>query len=403
MKNMMFNSTRWMFIFLAVFGVLFMSSCGEDPVTDDTTTVLVEDGFYIQGDATLYTDFDIDATLSATRNEVPQADRAELLEIFVAVRGTGGFNIIEVAGATRTTWGPGSDFADVVGGDNDQPQVTFQRGSIAETTTQFTVPSDGLYHVVIDTEVGIGTIVPVQYWGIIGGATPGGWSDDTQMPHTGFDMSTMTFEATDIAMTLGDFKFRYSGGWKVEIDTTYDLGSGSTGIKVNANFGGAVDALVPGGDNITNAESGFYTATIVWTAGSGFAATLTRTGDLPTADWSSVELGLVGAGLVIDNIGHNWDVTAKLHTPQVSGVVYTWTYNDVGVLMGQGGFKIREGQDWSGTIIGFNEVTLEGDGAADFETNGDGNFVPLIEGAVYDMTLVIDAATEVYTLTMDRI
>ena len=45
--------------------------------------------------------------------------------------------------------------------------------------TQFTVPEDGLYHVIVDTEVGVIAIAKVE-WGLIGGATPNGWSDD---PH----------------------------------------------------------------------------------------------------------------------------------------------------------------------------------------------------------------------------
>ena len=63
---------------------------------------------------------------------------------------------------------------------------------------------------------------------------------------TGFDLNTMTFTITDVEMTKADFKFRYSGGWKVELDPDFDLGDGNSGIKVNCNFGTAVDNLVPG-------------------------------------------------------------------------------------------------------------------------------------------------------------
>jgi len=45
--------------------------------------------------------------MKATRNEVTQEDRAELLELYIAVKGgADGFNITTVAGSTKTTYGP---------------------------------------------------------------------------------------------------------------------------------------------------------------------------------------------------------------------------------------------------------------------------------------------------------
>jgi len=136
------------------------------------------------------------------------------------------------------------------------------------TETQFTVPTSGLYHVVLDTELGKIAIAPVV-WGVIGGATPGGWSNSTPMPAGDFDLETMTFTATDVAMTPSDWKFRYSDGWKIILDADFDLGDGNTGVKVNTNFGGAVDALVPGGANITNEVAGLYTVQMTWTLEGG--------------------------------------------------------------------------------------------------------------------------------------
>jgi hypothetical protein len=402
MKDLLLKSTKMVAIAAALFGVITLNSCKDDEevTPGGGTEELVEDGFYIQGPSSAYSGFDIKATMAATRNEVLQEERASLLEIFTALKAGEGFNVIQVAGAERTTWGPSADFADQTGGVADQPKVTFQRGSIEATSTRFTVPTDGLYHVVIDTEVGKAVIVPVEYWGVIGAATPGGWSDDTKLESTGFDMSTMTFTKSEIEMTAADFKFRYSGGWKVELDSTLDLGDGKKGIKVNANFGEAVDALVPGGANINNAQSGYYTATMVWTAGSGFVATVERTGDLPTFDYSSTELGLVGNGLMVDGAQHNWDVTAFISTPAKNGEIFTWAYNDVEVTTA-GSFKVREGQDWTKASFGYPQVTMAGDGAGDFEINGDGNFVPKVDGQKYDITFSIDAAsdTKVFTAT----
>lgn len=381
--------------------VAVLVSCKKDK-DDDKPPVIVEDGWYVVGAGTALTDYDIKGLMKVTRNEVNQTERPTLLEIYIAVKGGNqGFNIKQVSGATRKTYGPGPDFQVVPESQRigDEPKLDFWRGSYVETQTPFTVPADGLYHVVIETSLNKVVVVPVQYWGLIGAATPGGWSTDTQMPHKGFNLTTMTFEATDVPLTKADFKFRYSGGWKVVIDDNVDLGGGQKGVRVNTNFGGAVNALVPGGANIPNQTGGKYKATLVWTLGQPYSATLVKTGDLEIFNYTNTELGLVGDGLVVNGVPHNWNVTIGLHKPVVTNETnYTWTWNNIEVRTGAGGFKIREGQDWNGKIIGYTEVTMAGLAANKFETNNDGNFVPK-ENGVFDFELFIDAVTESYKFT----
>lgn len=378
-----------------------MVSCKDDP--EPTPTPTVEDGTYIKGAGTALTDFDIKGLMKVTRNEVNQTDRATLLDIFVAVKaGADGFNIVVVNGTTQTTYGPGANFGVVAEADRnvDEPKLDFQRGGYVATATPFTVPADGLYHVVIDTELGICAIVPVQYWGLIGAATPGGWGGDTQITAGGFDLNTMTFEVTDVTMTKADYKFRYSGGWKVIMDAEVDLGGGVLGVKFNTNFGGAVEALVPGGANIANAVTGKYTAKLVWTLGSGYVATMTKTGDLDLTDYTTTELGLIGNGLMVDGVASDWNTTLWVSTPTVTNeTTYTWTYNGVNVDPA-GSFKIREGQTWDNKSFGYPQVVMAGTSADKFGTNTDGNFVPT-EAGKYDIVFEINAVTDVYTFTVN--
>ena len=401
MKNLNFSRLMKLTWALLLSLTFIATSCkdDEDPVDPP---VIVLDGLYVKGGATALTDFDAKGMLKVTRNEVNQADRAELVEIFVAVKaGAPGFNIVLVEGSKQTTWGPGADFAVVAEADRnvDEPKVDFWRGSYTETATAFTVPADGLYHIVLDKQLKKIAILPVV-WGVIGAATPGGWGGSTAMPATGFDLNTMTFEINDMVLTKADWKFRYSDGWKVILDAEYDLGGGVVGIKANTNLGGAVNALVPGGANIPNAEPGKYTAKMVWTLGSGFVATMTKTGDLALIDYTNTELGLIGDGLMVSGAQHNWDVTLMVSKPVVENETnYTWTYNQVEVTT-LGSFKIREGQDWNKKSIGYNDVTMAGLAADKFTTNNDGNFVPTEDGT-YDMVLKIDAVTEKYTFTVN--
>ena len=397
MKELFLKSTKTLVIMAALFGVITLNSCKDDEEVTPAEEELVEDGFYIQGPSSAYAGYDIKATLSSTRNEVLQEDRATLLEIFVALKAGDGFNIMQVAGNERTSWGPGTDWASAMGG-NEEPQIDIQRGAIATTATRFTVPTDGLYQVVIDTETGKGAVVPVE-WGFIGQSTPGGWSGDTKFDAPAFDMTTMTWSLTGVEMGGGEWKFRYSGGWKVEIDTTIDLGDGKKGIKFNTNFGndaaGAAfaGALVQGGDNYTDA-SGVYDVSMTWTAGSGHTAVYTKTGDLPARDFSAVEVGLIGDG-VQDG---NWDGELFATTPAKDGDVYTWAYNGV-QLASAGGFKLRTAGTWDDINEGYSDI-ITGPSAGDIQDNG-GNMQAKADGT-YDIVFTIDAAAETKSISFTK-
>lgn len=90
----------------------------------------------------------------------------------------------------------------------------------------------------------------VYRWGLIGDATPGGWSDDTNMT---WDADNGVFTVT-LELTAASFKFRANDGWDV-------------------NYGGDLNALTPGGDNISISEAGNYTITFdPW----GLKATATK-------------------------------------------------------------------------------------------------------------------------------
>lgn len=400
-KNNLFKLTRIAWVMLMSIA-LISTSCTKDDDDDNPTDppVIVLDGTYVKGAGTALVDFDAKGLMKITRNEVVQEDRASLVDLYVAIKGgSEGFNIITVEGATQKVWGPGADFGMVAEADLDgeEPTLGLYRGTIVESTSPFTVSEDGLYHIAYDSELGVVTVAKVV-WGVIGAATPGGWGTSTQLD-AAFDLNTMAFTGTDIILTKADFKFRYSNGWKVILSPDFDLGDGNAGIKVNSNYGGAINALVPGGDNIVNDVPGKYTITVTWTLDGGTSASVVKTGDLETFDYSATELGLVGDGLMVDGEQHNWDVTLFPHAPVVTDeTTYTWTYEGVEVST-LGSFKIREGQDWNGKSIGFPDVTMAGTAAGDFEGNGDGNFVPLADGT-YDLELVIDAVTENYTLNV---
>jgi len=373
-------------------------ACSNDDNGGGGTTILVEDGLYIKGDGTALTDYNINGMMKVTRNEVLQTDKSTLFEKYISIKaGSAGFNIISVKGSTKTTYGPGTDFKVITNPTTDEPKVAFKRGSAIESTTPFTVDKDGLYQVVIDLELKKVVVIPVEYWGLIGAATPNGWSGDTRLENQTFDLNTMKFEGTNLKMGKGEMKFRHSGGWKVELDTVLVVADGKKGVKVNTNFGGAIDALLAGGDNIPFAAPGFYTASMTWTLASGFTAKLTKTADVELINYTNFEMGIIGnAYNKADGNPADWNENWGMQLPVVSGTTYTWTYDGVG-LFADKEFKFRQGTDWSGKSIGYSDVTWDGAAKGSFVNNG-GN-IKVVTAGNYKLVLKIDAATEIYTIT----
>jgi hypothetical protein len=363
---------------------------GEDPV-------FILDGIYLIGEGTAYSDFGNDNKLRITRNEVTQEQRHQLVELFAAVRaGSAGFQIAIVDEGNIDYYGPGSNFEEVTELDVWEPTMGLWRGSMTKSDQKFTVPEDGLYHFVYDTELEVCAMARVEM-GIIGAATPGGWAESTQM-ETDFDLYHMQFSISNLILQRGDYKVRYSQGWKIILDSNYDIGDGNLGIKVNSNWGNTLADMIPGGSNMSNDEDGFYDVMIDWDANQSISGAIIKTGEIEYFDYSDTDLGFIGDG-VFNDYGQpvNWDVTYDLKDPySPSNYHYKWNWENI-EISSTGSFKIREGQNWNNKVIGFPDVTVIGDVA--ISGNGDGNFV-FEESGIYNFELEVDATTEEWTLSV---
>ena len=343
MKNK--NVKGWArLLVLAMAAMLVMVSCKDDE--DPEPPVLVEDGLYIQGDGTALTELSSDGLMSRAKNEVVQSERSTLYEMYIAVEGgSAGFNVVNVVGGEATSWGPGSDFAMVAEGELDveEPSNGLWRGSYTESESPFTVPEDGLYYVALDTELGV-IVVAKVVWGLIGGATPGGWSNDTPMTMGAFDLNSITFTVEDVTMLENEWKMRFSGGWKIILDADYDLGGGSTGIKVNTNFGGSLTCLDPGGSNINNTEYAIYAFTMTWTLGEGHEATQTKTGDAEPLPEYPESLYMIGASIG----GWDWATNGIEMIPVHSHPNAFWRIVWIESGVADAGVKFAPQMEWVG-------------------------------------------------------
>lgn len=397
MKNLMIKIST-MLAMVAVFAMVFgVSSCSKDDETTPPATIVL-DGYYVKGSVTAYSDFNSKAMMKITYNENGQTLDSTLYELYIPIKaGAAGFSIVKVAGSARTTYGAAAGFGVVTTPTTDEPKLPFQRGPVSTTsTTVFTVPTDGFYHVVLDTKYNKVAIMKVV-WGVIGAATPGGWSTSTNLTESAFSLTTMSYSLANVTLGKGEWKWRYSDGWKVEIDTTDS--DPTKWVKVNTNFGGTATTLVPGGANIVNATPGIYTVTMAYTLGSGYTATLTKTGNIPPIDYSAYQMGIIGDAYTNpDGTPGDWTQNFGTSLPTVSGTDYTWTYTID--LIATKEFKFRQGSDWAGKSIGYSDVTWAGAAAANF-SNNNGNIKVGADGN-YTLVLKIEAATETYTVTATK-
>ncbi|MDD2195908.1 MAG: SusF/SusE family outer membrane protein [Bacteroidales bacterium] len=389
MKNNPFKSLlKLSWLMLAAF-LMFASCSKDDPVPDP---ILLEDGFYVFGDATAITDYDFKGLMKTTKNEIDGSDRNSLYELYIAVSKTGGFNIGKVTGGNPTVYGPGEDFAEILEADKigDEPRGWFARGSASQTSTKFTVPESGLYHVVYDSELSVVVVAKVE-WGIIGAATPDGWGTSTPLTSSAFNLNSMSFEINDLILNAGDFKFRYSNGWKIVLEEEV--------VLVNTNFGGAVDALVPGGDNIPNETPGYYTIKINWSLDNGTTAALTKTDDYTPPAYPEA-MYIVGSATA-----YGWDEPGA-HENAIMHKIAGGGDND-GVfwkichLAGGEGFKLAAA-GWVDPNLGHGDVS-EFDAEGVEVTENDGN-MSVAESGMYivvldlrnDLKKVSIKAAEVY-------
>jgi hypothetical protein len=315
----------------------------------------IEEGFYIVGEGTGLIDLNEKGKLISTKNEYFQTEREQLKEIYIAVEaGSAGFNIIEVGTGGIITYGVGDDWTEITGLDLDyeDPQNGLWRGSLYVSDSSFTVAQDGLYHVVIDTELEKVAMAKAD-WGIIGAATPEGWGASTLLPQVGsFDLDSMYYELTDVLMKAGLWKLRYSDGWQFFIEE--DL------VSVNCNLGGEIDSLEPGGDHFHLEEAGYYTINFRWELGNRFTLDTIKTGVYTPPTYPDT-LYITGDATTYGWVTPGTDADAILHKipggGDLDGVFWKIVHLD-----STGSFRISA-YNYGSPLIGYEEVDY-------FDTNG---------------------------------
>ncbi|MCF8380836.1 MAG: SusF/SusE family outer membrane protein [Bacteroidales bacterium] len=390
MKTGFLKSTLKFMVMALVASTIFVS-CNKDD-DPDPDPIIVLDGLYLKVDGATDADLISNVKMKATRNEVLQEERSSLVEIYMALEAnSAGFNIVHVAGASKKVYGPAADFALVAAEalDVEEPKEGLWKGGYEESTAMFTVPEDGLYHIMLDTELGKMAIAKVV-WGLIGGATPGGWSDNTAMAAT-FNKDKMDFVVENVTMLENEYKFRYSNGWKIILDTELDLGDGKKGVKVNTNLGGSLTALVPGGDNIVNAEYAIYKFTMTWEKGVGISVVQLKTGEAEPLPEYPENLYMIGASIG----GWDWAANGIQMIPVHSNPHLFWRIVWIESGVADAGVKFAPGMEWVG------DFGVTGDATDGVWAKGGSN-LPDIAASGYYM-VVVNLLTETIEVNAPKV
>lgn len=354
---------------------MFFVSCKKDETPVDNTPK-AEDGWYISGEGTSFSALELINAFEATTNENGDANadgaadnptRTGLFDKYVYLTSGNTFVITKVEGGVETTYGS-SDAITYTPKGRDQINAKVIWGSLEPNKT-LSVANTGLYHVMFDATLNKFAISEITHWGVIGGATPGGWGSNQVMNLVGtLSPETNTYQVEGVILTVDQYKFRYSDGWKIQLSDTATMDVGGENVKVNANFGGALDALVAGGANIANATNGVYTLSMTWVKTTGhWTATVVKTGDYVPPTFPDM-MYLVG-----DATAYGWDapttVAAEMHKVAGGGDNVGLYWKILFIETGKG-FKISN-NNWTAPNLGFADVTsFDADGVEVIDNGG---------------------------------
>ena len=223
----------------------------------------VQPGVYVTGEATAFTG-EAPASQLLTLKDYDPAETevpSNVLAIDTWLKAGAPFSItISNGGEDMAKYGNGGEVSST-----DRSSIyTLSAGG-----SEFTVPADGLYRLLVDTSLSQIHIIPIN-WGVIGAATPGAWDKETPLTEVTYNEGGFlaTFTAK-VVLTAGEYKFRYSGDWG------YTFTASSGDLKYHTNIGGANAGMTlpmsggvidgaAGGQNLAATSGGEYQMTVTY-------------------------------------------------------------------------------------------------------------------------------------------
>lgn len=378
-------------------------SCDPKDENGPDVDEIVEDGFYIKGDATGAATLIPSGKMQNGINENGQVVTTGLYEKYVALEAGSTFSIVKKAGTVETIFGEDMvNDSTTTGDDYNISGAKIQFGTYKENGTAFSVTKSDLYQVVIYEATKTIAIIPVK-WQTNGLGTP----DSLGLVGT-FNKTTMTYKLTNVTADLGNFKLKSYNGWKFNMTPKETVEANK--VKVNCNFGatktgdtvnpfmfdGTPNKLLQGGPDvaIAFADRGKYTVELIWTLGEDNSHTIkfTKTGSLAVVDPATFVYSLIGNAFNnASGVPAAWDydldlvydANASTITDQASKAgIHVYKATNVTLIV-DGAFKIRKDHDWA-TSYGYVASSIKGDTSNFISANGnDGGDIKVVAAATY--------------------
>ncbi|MDR1974657.1 MAG: hypothetical protein LBQ31_08310 [Bacteroidales bacterium] len=345
----------------------------------------VEDGVYLVGEASPWSNLAHKAAFWVTRNERVEVEagelkplRSTLKEIYAPLQKGKSFQIAVVEGGNAVKYGGTLVMTYQGSGSDDHPVGIKAYYYTPNEGSSFTVEEDGMYHIVYETSLNK-IIICKANWGIRG-VGPAGWGFNEMEPSNG----DKTWTITDIEVPAsGGWKFSYDGGWKLGVDDT--VWTDCT-VSVGTNYGagsivfsgdvGKVNIIPCGADFALPeaANKGIYTFVMEWTE-DGWNVNMTKTGDIAGIDPATQVLSLIGSAV------GGWDVANDVDLVyQSTDAAGFASYQTTNLNLPEGGeLKVRKDKDWA-TSWGYSAANITGD-VENFVDNG-GN-IKVVAGKTY--------------------
>ncbi len=345
------NVNRILSMLLGVALIFGATSCKKDEpnIGGGGGDIPVADGFYL---AKKGENPDANAQLVAAKVDAPSfsaMDREGFVQGYMYLT-AGDYSLVEIKDKSVLNTFGGTQ-STVSGSDVRNPECDANTSSYELVAAKldgdaFKIAKDGLYVVGYDATLEEIIFDEIESVGIIGAATPGGWSADT--PLTGsVTADGGEWKVEGVTIDVGEMKFRFNCRWAIDrrIDPGKDFAN-DNGYSMFTNYGGSFDNLQPGneGPNINVTEYAVYTVTFSWVPGTGVSATLTKTGEAtPKPDYPS-ELYMVGGSIG----GWDWNANGVQLIPVHSNPHLFWRIVWIDPALADPGIKFAPVLDWNG-------------------------------------------------------
>ena len=395
MKKSLF-SNLWLMLMAAV----MFAACSDDDAGGPAAPLQPKaDGFYVYGTNTIASaPTEQRARLAGAKLNPAKSGGAQtkpgVYGRYMYIGANSTIQFTEVVNGEAVVLGAAGGGTKSAGADlgNTDINAEFIHGTLEAGAPAIQVDEEGLYYLFVDANTDHFRLMKVDAQ-IFGDAQPGQWSTGTVLPMKSANKDAAVFEATGVNLTgESGYKYRMNRGYEVyndgEIATLTFLGVESYG----AAWDSGVNDLIYKDENIPQKETGTFLVRLEY---NPLTDKWTET---KIKDYSATQMSLFGNAFVLPSGEEaNWNTGLNLHAPAVEGSVYTWNWDNVGLIEGRE-FIFLENGAWGGLLIDYTGATVEGAAVTNGNivdattVGGEHHNYRVVAGGPYNIKLVIDAA-----------